>query len=253
MKNDAQLKADEPPVELNFQGKTAFLTLNRPRVGNALSAALVEAIGEALDAAFAANARLIVFRGAGRHLCTGFDLAGLETQSDGDLLLRFVRIEQLLQRIGNSPVTTVAVASGRTYGAGADIFVACDRRIALPGTQFAFPGSGFGIVLGTGRLAQRIGSTAARRVLLDGTPLSVESALELGLATEICEERALPDLISGIARSAERLSLQTVLSLHEVTNRQKDDLDLSALVRSASAPGLHRRIEAYAASVRKVN
>jgi len=78
MKNDAQLKADEPPVELNFQGKTAFLTLNRPRVGNALSAALVEAIGEALDAAFAANARLIVFRGAGRHLCTGFDLAGLE-------------------------------------------------------------------------------------------------------------------------------------------------------------------------------
>ncbi|MFX8308781.1 enoyl-CoA hydratase-related protein, partial [Acinetobacter baumannii] len=89
--------------------------------------------------------------------------------SEGDLLLRFVRIEALLQRVHGAGVATLAVATGRTWGAGADLFAACDRRLAFADASFAFPGSGFGLVLGTARLAGRIGDAAARRLLLDGS------------------------------------------------------------------------------------
>src|SRR3954465_10141982 len=108
----------------------ATLSLNRPDRGNALGPELVEALAEAFDRAVAHGARLIVLRGEGRHFCTGFDLTDLESLSDGDLLLRVVRIEALLQCIHAAPVTTLAVATGRTFGAGADLFAACDRRIA---------------------------------------------------------------------------------------------------------------------------
>jgi enoyl-CoA hydratase/carnithine racemase len=135
-------------VILSREGDVATLALNRPARGNALGPELVQALEEGFDAALAGNARLIVLRGEGRHFCTGFDLTDLEALSDGDLLLRVVRIEQLLQRIHAAPVTTLAIATGRTFGAGADLFAACDHRIAVEGASFAFPGPAFG---GTGR------------------------------------------------------------------------------------------------------
>ena len=51
----------------------------------------------AIERAPAEDAGLIVIGGEGRHFCTGFDLTGIDRASDGDLLLRFVRIERLLQ------------------------------------------------------------------------------------------------------------------------------------------------------------
>ena len=71
----------------------ARLTLNRPDKANALSADLVEALLAALEAAAGDGTRLLVLDGNGKHFCAGFDFGGYETQSEGDLLLRFVRIE----------------------------------------------------------------------------------------------------------------------------------------------------------------
>src|SRR3569832_121186 len=107
-------------VELSVEGAYARIRLNRPRTGNALSPSMVESLDRAIEAAHVAGVRLIVFEGAVKHLCTGFDLGDLGGCSDGDLLLRFVRIEHLLQKVYSSPVMTVAVGAGRVYGAGAD-------------------------------------------------------------------------------------------------------------------------------------
>lgn len=58
----------------------------------------------------------------------GFDLSDLEHATEGDLLLRFVRVEQMLDAVWRSPLLTVALASGRTWGAGADLFCSAERR-----------------------------------------------------------------------------------------------------------------------------
>ena len=137
----------------------ATITLARPERGNALGAEMVAAIVSALDAALADGARFVLFRGAGGNFCTGLDLSDLAEMSEGDLALRILRIEMLPQRIHALPVMTAAVAGGRVFGAGADLFAVCDHRIALEGASFAVPGPAFGLVLGPGRLSALHGRT----------------------------------------------------------------------------------------------
>ena len=135
---------------------TLVLTLDRTAKRNALDSRTVEDFHAALDHAATTNVRLVCLRGAGVSFCTGFDLSNLEAESDGDLLLRFVRIEMLLNRMYNAPFVMLALAQGRVMGAGADLFAACERRFVVDDAQFCFPGAAFGLVLGLGRLAERV-------------------------------------------------------------------------------------------------
>ena len=234
-------------VESTVQDGVATLWLARPERGNAMGAEMVAAIDAALDAALAAGARLVILRGRGRNFCTGLDLADLETVTDGELALRIIRIELLLQRIHGLPMTTLAVAGGRVFGAGADLFAACDHRLALPGSSFAFPGPAFGLVLGTGRLAGLVGDGAARRLLLAGAPVQADRALALGLVTDIVEEAAVSAALAAAQAAAFRLDAATVAALHGRTRHAADDADLAALARSVARPGLKARIAAYRA------
>ena len=101
-----------PAIDVRVSDGVAHLTLSRPERGNALGPDLVEATLEAVDRVVTDGARMIVLRGAGKHFCTGFDLSDLADLSDGDLLLRVVRIETLLQAVHHAPVPTVAIAHG---------------------------------------------------------------------------------------------------------------------------------------------
>ncbi|WP_431305554.1 enoyl-CoA hydratase/isomerase family protein [Sediminicoccus sp. BL-A-41-H5] len=226
-------------------GPATTLWLNRAERGNALGAALVEALDAAIDTALAAGARVLILRGKGRHFCTGLDLGDLDACTDGDLALRILRIEILLQKIHALPVTTVAIAQGRVFGAGADLFAACDHRLAAAGASFAFPGPAFGLILGTGRLAGLVGGGAARRLLLAGESVDAEAALALGLATTIGEDAA------AATAAATRLDAQTVAALHARTRHPDDAGDLAALARSVARPGLKQRIQDYRARMTK--
>lgn len=233
------------PLRVVRDGDVVRLTLDRPDKGNALAPDLVEALIAAVGAAAHDGTRLLVIAGTGKHLCTGFDLGGLESLSDGDLLLRMVRIETLLQALYDAPCVTVAIGTGRVTGAGADIFTACDRRLAVDGSAYTFPGAGFGILLGTGRLAARVGADAARDILRSGQVLSVDAAVRAGLATEAVSPADIETRIAIHAESARRLDGETVGAIHAVTRRTAADTDLAVLVRSASRPGLKDRILAY--------
>ena len=214
---------------------TITLTLARPERGNALSAPLVEALLEETARAFETpDVHTLALRAEGRHFCTGLDLSDLETASDGELLLRLVRIETLLARLWHAPLRTVAVAQGRAWGAGADLFVACEQRVALPGASFRFPGAQFGIVLGTRRLAERIGTDAARAAVIGGLELDAEAALRCGLACAAQDSPFEP-----------RVDATTARALRAATRADHRDADLAALVRSAAEPGLRERVAAY--------
>jgi enoyl-CoA hydratase/carnithine racemase len=136
-------------LQIRTEQGVACLTLDRAERGNALSAELVDALTQAVRQSSAdESVHTMAFIGSGKHFCTGFDLTDLQTQSEGDLLLRFVRVEALLDAVWRAPVRTVAIACGRTWGAGADLFAACDLRLLTADTSFRFPGAGFGLVLG---------------------------------------------------------------------------------------------------------
>jgi enoyl-CoA hydratase/carnithine racemase len=212
------------------------LTLARPERANALAADLVEALlARVHEAAADPAVHTLVLRGAGRHFCSGLDLSDLETASDGDLLQRLVRIETLLAALWHAPQRTVAVAQGRAWGAGADLFAACEQRVALAGSTFRFPGAQFGIVLGTRRLAERVGSDRARALVVDGGELDAAQALACGLASADHETAPL----------APRVDAATARAVRAASRADHRDADLAALVRSAAVPGLQARIAAY--------
>ncbi len=237
------------PVAVEIDGAIHTIRLARPDRGNALGPEMVAAIDAALDGALAAGARLVVLRGEGRHFCTGFDLSDLDALSEGELALRVIRIEMLLQRLHALPVTTLAVAGGRVFGAGADLFAACDHRVALAGSSFAFPGPAFGLVLGTARLAALVGDGVARRLLLAGATIEAEAALAMGLATQVAEADCAEAAISAAQEAATRLDAPTVAALHTRTRNADDDGDLAALARSVARAGLKDRVIAYRARV----
>ena len=105
----------------SHDGHVTRLTLNRPQKANALSASLVEALLDAVEYAATDGTRLLILDGAGPHFCAGFDFTDIQTQSEGDLALRFIRIETLLQALYHAPQETLALAHCRVYGAGAYI------------------------------------------------------------------------------------------------------------------------------------
>lgn len=220
------------------------LTLNRPAKRNALGGEIVDDMLGALDAANAAGVRLLVLKGNGASFCSGFDLSNLDAESDGDLLLRFVRIEMLLQRLHSAPFTTLVFAHGRTYGAGADIVAACDKRIVASDAKFAFPGVGFGIVLGTGRLIGRVGADRAQEIVQSGREIDTAEALAIGLATARISEGEADDLIAREHETAMRLDRETSAAIRAVMTGD-GATDLTHLVRSAARPGLKARIQAY--------
>ncbi len=221
------------------------LVLNRPDKANALDSEMVEGLLDGIERACAAGTRLLVLAGEGRHFCAGFDLSDLDTISDGDLLLRFVRIETLLQRVYHLPFATLALAHGRVMGAGADLFCACTRRTAVPGTLFRMPGLGFGILLGTRRLVARIGADAARRIQNETRMFDADEAVSLGFATETTPDTDWPSLIEATAEIARTLSPEATTALYAATVGDTRAADMADLVASASAPGLRERIRAY--------
>ena len=249
----------QPELLSRRDGPVLHLQLHRPEVGNALSAALVQALTEAVDAAtHDASVRLLVLSGAGRHFCTGFDLSDLDRETDDSLLARFTRVELLLQAVHAAPFATLALAHGRTMGAGADLFAACGDRWIVGDAGFAFPGAAFGLVLGTVRLTELVGAPHAAAWIEGGQRIDADQALACGLATRRIETEQIDAELGRWGARVNRLDAPTQRAIQAAIaagRRPRGDAgdaqDLARLVRSAARPGLRDRIAAYRAAQRK--
>ena len=238
------------------------LTLNRTTKVNALDAVMVAELDHAISAITALNAhdatiepanaamtvtapRLVVLRGAGRNFSAGFDFTEFESSSPGDLLLRFVAIEQLLQTLYRAPWATLALAQGKNFGAGADLFMTAQQRVCTPDATFRMPGLQFGLQLGTRRLAQRIGEANARRVLTTSMTVDADEALAIGMVSVIAAAAEWPTIIAAELNRARALSTTARARLNRALTTDTDAVDLADLVNSAAQPGLKDRIKAY--------
>jgi enoyl-CoA hydratase/carnithine racemase len=230
------------------RGAARVASLDRADKMNALSAAFVEELHALVESCAGDGTRLLVLRGNGRNFSAGFDMAGQEAQSEGDLLLRFVRIEQLLQAVRHAPFDTLALAHGRNFGAGVDLIGACARRVAAPGATFRMPGLKFGVVLGSRLFAQRVGAERARQVLQVSQTFTAEDGAAWGFFDAVAPQERWDAIIDEAARAAAELPAPGATRLFAVTTPDTRDADLAELVRSAARPGLKQRIAEYLAA-----
>jgi enoyl-CoA hydratase/carnithine racemase len=227
------------------EGHVTHLTLNRPQKANALSASLVEALLNAVEYACTDGTRLVILDGAGAHFCSGFDFSDYQASSEGDLALRFLRIETLLQQLYHAPFETMVFAHGRIFGAGADLVCCCGIRLGAPGTTFCMPGLKFGVVLGTRRLVHRIGSDAARAILAGSRTFDVEEALEMRFLTGSAAQSDWAALAARTRTECDLLTPGAAAALRRQTVVDSRAEDMAALAASVSAPGLKERIRLF--------
>ncbi|WAM19423.1 enoyl-CoA hydratase/isomerase family protein [Rhodococcus sp. JS3073] len=243
--DDSKMTGD---VRVERSREVVTVTIDRPGRANSLDAATVEQLLEVLENVSAEDTRVLVLRSEGRHFCGGFDMEGVLDGSEGDLLLRFVRIEQLLQRLRRAPFLTVACVSGKAVGAGADIVAACGYRLLDPGTSMRLPGFRFGVALGTRHLAAIVGSHVARDLLLESRDVDASTALRLGLATVIVpreHQQAEVEKIVAATTGLDTPSVTMVLNRTSIASDADDAADMATLVTSLTRPGLRRRLAHY--------
>ena len=238
-------EAAQSPLLVDKQTSHWVLTLNRPDKRNALSGDLIEALLSAVQQAKAQQVPLLVLQGAGANFSAGFDFTGYEDQSEGDLLLRFVRIETLLQDIAYGPFATLALAHGNNFGAGVDLFAACRHRYCAPQSKFRMPGLKFGLALGTRRLAALVGESHAYSLLETTATFNDERAQQIGFIQGSVPPADWPALVDKVAASTLSLPPESRQYLRDLTRSGNRDGDMAALVASASAPGLKERIRVY--------
>ena len=223
------------------------VVLSRSDKANALSAEMAGGVIAAMDRARRDGVAAVVLRGEGRHFCAGFDFGDFDALTDGDLALRFLQVEEMLQAVFHAPAPVLALVQGRAIGAGADLAAAAMRVVATPDARFQMPGPRFGVVLGTRRLAYRIGNVAARHIQIESRPVEAEEAAALGLVDALVDQASWEQATQEFTEAYTRLDRVVAAALADVTRPDTRDADMAALARSVAVPGLKGRIAAFRA------
>ena len=179
----------------------ATITLNRPEKLNAVTFEMHDLIEEAVaDAVKDSSLRSLILTGAGRGFCGGTDVTG-SMVSSLELSLRLVgargaTFEQPSSWwFANIPQPTIAAVNGPAIGAGAEIALMCDFRIASETARFGWVFPQRGIVpdagAGTYLLPRIVGLTKALEIVLSGEIVDAEEALRIGLVSKVVPQDQL--------------------------------------------------------------
>jgi enoyl-CoA hydratase len=155
------------------------LELQREERRNALNLELCQEIHGAVDEAIDGGARSIVVTGQGSVFCSGADLGGVYGPEFLDALYG------MLHHLTRVPVPVIAAVNGPAIGAGTQLAMACDLRVADESATFAVPTAKNGMAVDAWTirtLAQLAGTGPARRLMLAAESLDRDQALACGLA-----------------------------------------------------------------------
>ena len=236
-------------IEKNGTLKT--VRLNRPHRANSLSPNLVDLLHEAIEESSQDGTRTFVLRGEGKSFCSGFDLSDLETKTEAEIANRILRVERMLQALHHAPFTTVSLVHAKAFGAGADMVCSCHIRIAEPNSVFCMPGLNFGILLGTRRLAQRVGIDNALSVLTNTRVFNSEEALKMGFLTYVSEKEDWARHIELAKAAGAALPHSHVRRMFQVVIPDTRAIDMADLKESVEEEGLIERIVNYRDSLRR--
>jgi enoyl-CoA hydratase/carnithine racemase len=180
-------------VEVRREGCAAVIALRREQKLNALSSALEDAIGDALDHPDVRASACVVITGGPRAFSAGADIGELRDLDPAAILAYYRATGGVYERVARLPQPTVSAIAGHCLGGGFELALATDFRIAEPTASFALPEVGIGILPssgGTHRLVRLVGTARAKQLVLLGERFGADEALALGLVTEVAAEGA---------------------------------------------------------------
>lgn len=216
----------------------ARITINRPKVLNALNRATLGELGRCIDG-LSAETRVVVVTGAGeKSFVAGADIAEMRAYGPPEAEA-FSRLgHEVLAKLEDGDRVVIAEVNGFALGGGCELMLACDFAIAAENAKLGQPEVSLGVTAGFGgttRLTRRVGAARARQLLYTGDVIVAKDALAMGLVNEVvpaAELRARVDAI--VAKILSQSPLAVV--------RSKRSINVAAEVDLASANVFERQI-----------
>ena len=193
-----------PLIRTELHGRVAVVTLDDPERRNALNLALCAELAATMDRLESDDAvGAVVVTGAAPAFCAGADLTQLgESRRDG-----LLAIYEGFLRVAHSPLPTIAAVNGAAVGAGMNLALAADVRLAGRSARFDTRFLDLGIHPGGGHtwmLRRIVGPQAAMAMVVFGQRLDGEEAERVGLAWRcVDDDELLSTAIDMAARAAE--------------------------------------------------
>ena len=244
----AAIPVSTPPLKLanvlyEKRGAIAYVTVNRPKVLNALSAATWQDLRAAFaDAQSDAAVRGVILTGAGdKAFIAGADIGGLAqaTAIEAERSSRFG--QEVLDFIENLGKPVVAAINGFALGGGCETAMACTIRIAVEHAKFGQPEVKLGLLPGGGgtqRLPRLVGKGRALQLILSGGMIGAQEAYRIGLVNEIVPAS---DLISRAEAILKEIAANAPIAVKyslEAVNRGMDTSQSEGNALEASYFGL---------------
>lgn len=225
---------NEKVVIIRKEQGVGWLSMNRPKALNSLTAELSEGIVQAVAELEAdPEVRVIVFSGEGRAFCAGGDLGSLkalDTEADAKAFVALAgKTSESLFKC-RKPV--IAMVNGVAAGAGFNLALACDIVFAAAGVKFIQSFTNIGLAPDCGGhyfLPRAIGSWRAKQAMFEAAPITAEQGKELGFVNEIY---APEELAAAVEKYAVMLAKRAPLALaacKELVNKS-GQLDLDGIL-----------------------
>lgn len=206
---------------------TAFVTLNRPTVLNALNQLAITELRVAFEDVQSDPAiRGAILTGSGdRAFVAGADIAELSTSTPVDAVRRTRAGQDLFNLIEQVGKPVIAAVNGLALGGGCEIALACTIRLATATAKFGQPEVKLGLIPGFGgtqRLPRLIGKGIALQLILTGDMMSADEAFRVGLVNEIVAAAALIERAEQILAKIAGNAPLAISSAIEAVNRGQD-------------------------------
>lgn len=210
-------------IHIDRRAAVTLLALDRPERRNALDPDHCRELTRLVRAAPEESCRALVLAGDGPHFCSGADLSGVEDAG-------FVAtLHEALEALAAVPIPTIAAVHGVALGAGCQLAVACDLRVAEPTARFGVPAARLGLMVDhwtVRRLAQMAGPGPARAMLIAAEEYDGQAAHRLGLVQRLGDREAAlawaQDLtvLAPLTMAGHKLGLN-LLERHEDTDASR--------------------------------
>jgi enoyl-CoA hydratase len=205
---------------LERDGPVAILTINRPKVLNALNTQTMDELRRAiLDLKRDDTARAVVLTGAGeKSFVAGADINELAVQTPTSGREHALQGQHVLDLIEGMGKPVIAAINGFALGGGCELAMACTLRIAADTARLGQPEIALGLIpgyAGTQRLSRLAGKGAAMQLILTGTPITAAEAQRIGLVNQVVPAA---ELMTTARALAHQLARQAPVAMRYIIN-----------------------------------
>ncbi|RIK17104.1 MAG: enoyl-CoA hydratase [Acidobacteria bacterium] len=177
-------------VRVEIDSSIATIRVDRPKM-NPLSTEVQDALGEAAGIVSADDeVAAVVLYGGEKVFAAGADIKEMETMSYTEMVQRAPLIQAAFSRVARIPKPTIAAIEGYALGAGCELAMCCDFRVAASDARLGQPEILLGVIPGAGgtqRLARLVGASRAKDLVFTGRMIDAEEAERIGLVDEVSE------------------------------------------------------------------